>query len=109
VNPSPSHGPTKESSNSAMTTAMKMASSCDKFTKNVAPDEFWFYFEDVCLTNNIPLKVALILLSNLVSKHPNGPMWFTTYISKAGHSNLSTVKASFFSQFLSDEAQTDRF
>jgi ribosomal protein L32 len=63
----------------------------------------------VCLTNNIPLKVALILLSNLVSKHPNGPMWFTTYISKAGHSNLSTVKASFFSQFLSDEAQTDRF
>jgi transposase InsO family protein len=36
-------------------------------------------------------------------------MWFSTYVSPVEHLNLSTVKSAFFSQFLPDEAQTDRF
>ena len=109
VKHSPSPGPIMENSNAAMTTALNMASSCDKFTKNTAADEFWFYFEDVCMTNNISIKIALILLSNLVAKHPTGPMWFSTYVSPIEHINLTSVKLAFSSQFLPEEAQTDRF
>ena len=86
-----------------------MASSCGKFAKNTAADEFWLYFEDVCMTNNISIKIALILLSNLVAKHPTGPMRFSTYVTHIEHIILSLVKLAFFSQFLPDEAQTDLF